>query len=344
MKYRKIGRSDLNVSIICLGTMTYGEQNTQEEAFAQMDYAVSQGVNFFDTAEMYSVPHKESTSGSTERIIGNWFQARKNRDKIVLATKIAGPGLPYIRSGSGLTKKQILEAVEESLKRLQTDYIDLYQLHWPTRVTNFFSQLDFQSVKEEAQEPTILESLEAMSQLVKEGKVRYIGVSNEAPWGVHQFLSLAANNNLERIISIQNPYNLLNRVYEIGLSEFSYREGVDLLAYSPLAFGVLSGKYLNGQRPPKARITLFSEFKRYINPIAAQMTQEYYDLAKKFALDPAQMALAFVNGRFFVGGNIIGATTMEQLKSNIASIDLNLSPEVMKEIERLHAENSNPAP
>ena len=344
MKYRKLGSSDLNVSIICLGTMTYGEQNTKEEAFEQMDYAVEKGINFFDTAEIYSVPIKKNTTGSTEKIIGNWFQARKNRNKIILATKVAGPGLSYIRSGSKLTKKQILEAVEGNLQRLQTDYIDLYQLHWPTRNTNFFSKLDFEPVKDETTEITILESLATMSQLVKEGKIRYIGVSNETSWGVYQYLTLAKENGLEKIISIQNPYNLLNRVYEVGLSEFSYRENVDLLAYSPLAFGVLSGKYLNKQKLPKARLTLFPEFQRYTHPIAIEMTEKYCKLAKKFDLNPAQMALAFINGRFFVGGNIIGATTMEQIKSNIRSIDLELPKEVLKAINQLHQENSNPAP
>jgi aryl-alcohol dehydrogenase-like predicted oxidoreductase len=345
MKYRKLGKSDLEVSLICLGTMTYGEQNTQEEAFEQLDYSLAQGVNFIDTAEMYSVPNKANTCGSTETIIGRWFQERKNRDKIIVATKVAGPKLPYIRSGSSLTKKQIFEAVEGSLKRLSTDYIDLYQLHWPTRHTNFFSQLGFTPKQDEAKEPTILESLEAMSELVKQGKVRYIGVSNETPWGVYQFLSLAEKHGLEKIISVQNPYNLLNRTYEVGLSEFSYRDNVDLLAYSPLAFGVLSGKYLNNQKPPKARLILYPDFSRYTKLTSAvTMTEKYYNLAKESGLDPSQMALAFVNSRFFMGGNIIGATTMEQLKINIASIDLELSEEILQKIEELHADNSNPAP
>ena len=344
MKYKKLGDTNLKISLICLGTMTYGEQNTQTEGFEQMDYSLAQGINFFDTAEMYSVPTKKHTYGATETIIGNWFQKRKNRKKVVLATKVVGKGIPYIRSGSKLTKQQIFAAAEASLKRLQTDYIDLYQLHWPTRTTNIFAKLDFCPDKNEAQTPDILEALTALDALVKQGKVRYIGVSNETPWGVSQFLTLSKQHKLAKIISIQNPYSLLNRTFEVGLSEFSYRENIDLLAYSPLAFGVLSGKYLHKQQPPTARLTLYPEFQRYTNPIGVQMTEQYCKLAKEYNLDPAQMALAFVNSRFFVGANIIGATTMQQLKSNIAAINLKLTDEILKKIELLHSKNSNPTP
>ena len=344
MKYTKLGNSDLEISSICLGTMTFGEQNTQEEAFEQLDYALDRGVNFIDTAEIYSVPTKKATYGETERIIGNWIKARNNRDKFILATKVAGPGFPYIRNGSNLSKQQISEAIDASLKRLQTDYIDLYQLHWPNRQTNIFSKLDFPKPNNE-ESVEIQESLEALDELVKAGKVRHIGVSNETPWGMSKFLDYTKNNGLAEVISIQNPYSLLNRVYEIGLSEFSYRENIGLLAYSPLGFGVLSGKYLNNQQPAKSRLALFSpDFGRFSNPASVRATEKYCDVAKKFNLDPAQMALAFVNSRFFTASNIIGATTLEQLKSNIDSIDLELSEEVLKEIEQIHKENSNPAP
>ena len=343
MKYKQLGESDLKVSLICLGTMTFGEQNTQKDAFEQMDYSLEQGVNFFDTAEMYAVPPKESTCGATEIMVGNWFEERKNRKKVILATKVAGPGLSYIRGGSKLTKEHITEAVEGSLKRLKTDYIDLYQIHWPTRKTNYFENLDFSPSEAESETPTILESLEAISGLVKQGKVRYIGVSNETAWGVSQFLKFAKERNLEKIISIQNPYHLLNRSYEIGLSEFSYRDKVDLLAYSPLAFGVLSGKYLGGKMPENTRFGLFPFFRRYLESTGLQMTEKYCKLAKEYGLDPAQMALAFVNGRFFMGSNIIGATTMEQLKMNIASVDIELPKDLLNKINEEHKRIPNPA-
>ncbi len=343
MQYKNLGNSDLKVSRICLGTMTFGEQNSEQEAFEQLDYSWQQGVNFLDTAEMYSVPTKKATYGKTETIVGNWIKQRKNRAQVIIATKVVGPKIPYIRGGSRLTKKQILQAIEDSLKRLQTDYVDLYQLHWPERQTNIFSRLDFTAPEnEEAIE--ILESLEALGELVQSGKVRYIGVSNETPWGISQFLRLCKEHNLPKIISIQNSYNLINRIYEIGLAEFSFRDAIDLLPYSPLGFGALSGKYLHGQKPPKGRLTLFPEFGRYTKPNGIKATEDYFKLAQKYKLDPAAMALAFINSRFFVGSNIIGATTMEQLKTNIDSIDLELPPELLAEIEAIHKNNPNPAP
>ena len=343
MQYRNLGNSDLKVSRICLGTMTFGEQNNEQEAFEQLDYAWQQGVNFLDTAEMYSVPTKKKTYGSTEKIIGNWMQERKNRDKVIVATKVCGPTIPYIRGGSNLTKKQILQAIDGSLKRLQTDYVDLYQLHWPNRATNIFSRLDF-TAPENENSVEILESLAALNELVQSGKVRHIGVSNETPWGVSKFLKLCEEQNLAKIVSIQNPYSLLNRVYEIGSAEFSWREGIDLLPYSPLAFGVLSGKYLHGKKPPKARLTIFPEFRRYTKGNGIKATEDYFKLAQKYKLDPSAMALAFAHSRFFVGSTIIGATTMDQLKININSIDLKLSPELLAEIEAIHSNNPNPAP
>lgn len=341
MDYKILGRSDLKISKICLGTMTFGEQNTEKEAFEQLDYATEMGINFIDTAEIYSVPTRKDTYGDTEKIIGNWMKTKNNRKDIILASKIAGPGMPYIRSGSRLTKKQILEAIDTSLARLQTNYIDLYQLHWPDRQTNFFERLDFKEPQNE-QITEILESLEALGEIVKAGKVRYVGVSNETPWGLSKFLSYSQKFNLPRIVSNQNPYNLLNRSYEIGLAEFSYRSNVNLLAYSPLAFGALSGKYLNGKKPANARLTLYPEFNRYIKPTAAEATQKYLDVAKKFNLNLSQMVLAFVYSRGFIASSIIGATTMEQLKNNIDAGNLELSDEVIAEIEKIHLDNHNP--
>lgn len=345
MEYRKLGNTHLDVSALCLGTMTFGEQNTAEEAFEQLDYAVSEGINFIDTAEMYPVPPMASTQGETERIIGQWLGQRSDRDKLVVASKIAGPAdwLSYIRGGSRFTQAHISEAINDSLTRLQTDYIDVYQLHWPDRNTNFFGQLGYQH--QEVEESTSIEdTLRALESAVKAGKIRYIGLSNETPWGVMSFLKLAEQLDLPRVVSVQNPYNLLNRTYEVGMAEVSVRENAGLLAYSPLAFGVLSGKYLDGQRPEKARLTLFDRFTRYTSMQAEQATQSYINVAKKHGLSPAQMALSFVTSRPFVTSNIIGATTMDQLKENIASIELSLSDEVLSDIESVHSENSNPCP
>ncbi|OLQ85600.1 aldo/keto reductase [Vibrio panuliri] len=344
MKYHKLPHSNLELSKICLGTMTYGEQNTQSEAFNQLDYAFERGVNFIDTAEMYPVPPKQDTQGSTEAFIGNWLEKSGKREKVVLATKVAGPrNVPYIRDNMKLDRRHIHQAIDASLERLKTDYIDLYQIHWPQRETNTFGQLNY-PYPDTQSEVTLIETLEAMAELIKAGKVRYIGVSNETPWGVMSLLKLAEKHDLPRIVSIQNPYNLLNRSFEVGLSEISHFEGVELLAYSPLAFGCLSGKYLNGQRPSGARCSLFERFVRYFTPQGIAATQAYVELARDHGLDPAQMALAFVNQRPFVAANIIGATTMEQLKSNIDSVSIELGDDLLKDIQAIGTTYSNPCP
>jgi len=347
MKYSLLGNTDLKVSRLCLGTMTWGEQNTEAEAHEQLDYALDQGINFIDTAEMYAVPPRPETYGLTETYIGTWLKKRQVRDKIILATKVAGPGeiAQHVRGGPCLDRDNIRQAIEASLQRLQTDYIDLYQVHWPERTTNFFGELGYTYHKDEHKTP-LEETLFYLGELVKEGKVRYVGVSNETPWGVMSYLRTAEHGRpFPRIVSIQNPYSLLNRIYEIGLAEISHREKVGLLAYSPLAFGVLSGKYLNGARPAGARLTLFTRFDRYIkDEYAIQATEAYVQLAQKNALDPAQMALAYVNSRPFLTSNIIGATTMEQLKADIASIDLELDGEILEAIEAIHQQHPNPCP
>lgn len=346
MHYRKLGKTDIDVSLIGLGTMTWGEQNDQEEGFNQMDYALDQGINLFDVAEMYPVPPRGETSGRTETIIGNYLTTRKNRDKIILATKVASRAewLPHIRDGNiCLDAKNINAAIEGSLKRLQTDYVDLYQLHWPDRSTNFFGLLGYQHDEEEVTIP-LEETFQALKALVTAGKVRHIGVSNETPWGVMTIQRITKELGMEDIVSIQNPYNLLNRTYEVGLAEVSHREQISLLAYSPLAFGVLTGKYLNNQRPEGARLTLFSRFSRYNNPQAQAATQAYYDLAQQHGLKLNQMALAFVSRQPFVTSNLIGATSMEQLKSNIDSINLELSEDVLAGIEAIHEQQPNPSP
>lgn len=349
MQYRKLGHTDLDVSLIALGTMTWGQQNTEAEGHAQLDAALAAGVNFIDTAEMYSVPPSPETYGATEKIIGTWLQKRQKRDDVILATKAAGPSalLPqatHIRGGiSHFNRKNLELALEGSLQRLQTDYVDLYQLHWPDRNTNHFGRLGYQHIDEPDTVP-ILETLDVLADFVKQGKVRHIGVSNETPWGLAQFLHLAEKHDLPRIVSIQNPYNLLNRTYEIGLSEFSHREGVGLLAYSPLAFGVLSGKYLQGAKPQGARLTLWERFARYNSPQAQKAITTYVDLAKAYGYDPAQLALAFVNTRPFVTSNIIGATTLEQLRTNLDSVKLELSAEILQKIEAIHLDQPNPSP
>jgi aryl-alcohol dehydrogenase-like predicted oxidoreductase len=344
MQYTKLPHSTLEISKISLGTMTYGEQNSQSDAFKQLDYALERGINLIDTAEMYPVPPMQSTQGKTEEFIGNWLEKSGKREKIVLASKVAGPQrVSSIRTNMALDHRNIHQAVEDSLIRLKTDYLDLYQIHWPQRSTNCFGQLNY-PYPDHVEEVTLIETLEAMSDLVKSGKVRYIGVSNETPWGLMSYLRLAEKHDLTRMVSIQNPYNLLNRSFEIGLSEVSHFEGVQLLAYSPLAFGVLSGKYLNGARPQGARCSLFERFQRYFTPQGLKATEAYVELAREFNLDPAQMALAFVNQKPFVGSNIIGATTMEQLKNNIDSIDVVLSDELLARIDQIAAVYSNPCP
>lgn len=347
MEYRPLGNTDLKVSAIALGTMTWGQQNSEADAFEQMDYALERGINLIDTAEMYPVPPRPETQGLTETYIGNWIASRGTRDKIVLATKAAGrgdnnPGVQHVRGGPRLNKEHIHQAIESSLQRLQTDYVDLYQLHWPERNTNFFGRMDYRHGTDDGVE--IRETLEALAELVQQGKIRHVGLSNETAWGAMHYASLAKEFDLPRPVSIQNPYSLVNRTYEIGLAEVSMREEMGLLAYSPMAFGVLSGKYMNGQRPEGARITLFDRFTRYTSARTDAAVEEYVGLARKYGLDPAQMSLAFVTGREFVTSNIIGATTMEQLKSNIDSCDLVLSDELLKDIERVHSHNPNPAP
>jgi aryl-alcohol dehydrogenase-like predicted oxidoreductase len=345
MDYRQLGRTDLDVSAICLGTMTWGEQNSESEAFAQIERAKSAGINFIDTAEMYPVPPQKETYASTEKIIGNWFKKNGDRKDWILASKIAGPGngIDYIRDGQlKFNREHIVAAVDASLNRLQTDYLDLYQLHWPERSTNFFGKLGY-SHKDETFTP-LLEVLQVLDDQVKAGKIRHVGLSNETPWGTMKFLQASEAQELTRPVSIQNPYNLLNRSFEVGLAEIAIREQCGLLAYSPLAFGMLSGKYANGARPPKGRLSLYSRFTRYFNPESEAACAKYVALAREHGLDPAQMALAFVTSRSFVTSNIIGATTLEQLESNIASFELELSEEVLAGIDAIHKTQPNPAP
>ena len=344
MNYKKLGNTDLDVSTICLGTMTWGEQNNQEEAFDQMDYALDQDVSFWDTAELYSVPPKKETFGHTEIIIGNWFKKTKKRDKVILATKVAGPMRAYLRGGGnnyGIEK--ITEAINDSLKRLQTDYIDLYQLHWPERDTNMFGKLGYEH-KESNNWNKFEDILENLQKFIKEGKIREIGLSNETPWGVSKFLEIAKEKKLPRMMAIQNPYNLLNRAYEVGLAEISIRDQIGLLAYSPLASGYLSGKYRNNQMPKNSRQALFKGWERHLNPLAKKAYDEYYKLAEENNISMAHLAHAFVNSRPFVTSNIIGATNMEQLKENIASVDVVLNNEIMNEINLIHNNNPNPSP
>ena len=346
MKYRKLGNTNLDVSLICLGTMTYGEQNTEAEGFEQMDYAVEKGINFFDTAELYAIPPKQKTYGKTEEIIGNWFQKRKNRKKIILATKIAGPGLKWIRGGgSQYSSKSIEEALNDSLKRLKTDYIDLYQLHWPERNTNYFGDLDYEHNTNEKKWNSFDSILNVFKKLIDQGKIRYIGLSNETPWGFSKFLQIANEKKLPRVVSVQNPYNLVNRSYEVGMSEISIRENAGLLAYSPLAAGYLTGKYRNKQMPKNSRMDLFYEnYPRYHNERTYNAVDEYFKIAKKNTLSLTQLSQAFVNSRDFVTSNIIGATTMSQLKENVESINISLTEEVINEINLVHEKIPNPAP
>jgi len=346
MQFKKLGNTDLEVSLICLGSMTWGKQNTQEEAFEQMDYAKKQGINFFDTAEMYAVPCTKDTFGKTESIIGNWFKERNNREKVILATKVSGPGLSWIRGG-GLqyTRENISTALEGSLKRLQTDYIDLYQLHWPERNTNYFGKLGYNHQVEEEEWNSFESILRVLKQFVDQGKVRYIGLSNESAWGLSKFLELSKFYDLPRVMSVQNPYNLLNRTYEVGLAEISIREQSGLLAYSPLASGVLTGKYRNNQKPEGSRLQLFGDyFPRYFKKLSLLAVEEYFKVAKKHKISLAQLSLAFVNQQLFVTSNIIGATTMKQLKEDVESINIKLSSEIIDEINLVHKKNPNPAP
>jgi aryl-alcohol dehydrogenase-like predicted oxidoreductase len=346
MQYRRLGRTDLNVSLICLGTMTWGQQNTEAEGHAQMDYALDRGVNFFDTAELYSIPPKAETQGSTERIIGTWFKSRGTRDRVILASKIVGrTDMSWFRDGkpAELTRAQIIEAVEGSLRRLQTDYIDLYQIHWPDRPVAWGANPTIYQ-HQDGPSNSIEEQLETFQDLVKAGKIRHIGLSNESAWGTMTFLKHSEARGLPRVQSVQNAYNLVNRTYETALAEVSMREQVSLLAYSPLGQGYLTGKYLGGARPPGARTTLFNRGQRYETPGAEPAIRRYVELAREFGLDPAQMAIAFVNARPFVTSTIIGATSMDHLRTDIGSIDVTITPELEERINAIHLQNANPCP
>ena len=345
MNFKKLGNTDLKVSTICLGTMTWGEQNNQKEAFEQMNYALNCGINFFDAAEIYPSPCREETYGRTEKIIGNWFNQNKNRNKVILASKIAGPGLPWIRDGGqNFSEQKIKKALEDSLQRLQTDYIDLYQLHWPERKTNFFGRLNYKH-EEEDNWNDFEKILNALEKFIKQGKIRYIGLSNETSWGLSKFLEISKIKKLPRVMSVQNPYNLLCRAYEIGLSEISIREKSGLLAYSPLAGGFLTGKYRNNNLPENSRQRLFADYyTRYSKPNASTVIEKYYNIAKKFSLDFAQMSIKFCEIQKFLTSVIIGATTMEQLKINIESVSVNLKEEILKEINDVQIKHPNPCP
>jgi aryl-alcohol dehydrogenase-like predicted oxidoreductase len=346
MEYRQLGRTDIKVSAICLGTMMYGEQAMQDEAFQQMDYALDRGVNFWDAAEMYPVPPRAETYGRTEEIIGNWFAARKKRDKIVLATKVAGPDqrLGDVRGGNPrLNKDHITRALEASLRRLQTDHVDLYQLHWTERETNVFGRLGYAPSAQEDGTP-LEETLAALADLVKSGKARQVGVSNESAWGAMRYLALSEAGRGPRMVSVQNSYNLLNRTFEAGLAEVAIRENCGLLAYSPLGMGTLSGKYVGGAWPADGRLTNYKHWRRYMTPSGLAATEHYAKLARQHGLDPAQMALAFINMRPFTTANIIGARTMAQLKTDIDSIDLKLSKDVLDGIEAIHKQYTYPCP
>ena len=348
MKYRKLGTTNIDVSVICLGTMTFGEQNSQQDGFDQMDYALERGVNFFDTAELYPVMPRKETYGKTEEVIGNWFKQRKNRSKIILASKIASKtedDLSWIREGTqklGFDKKNMNAAIDASLLRLQTDYIDLYQLHWPERKVPKFGKLDFEYDPYDNEWIQIEEVLDNLNNLIKAGKIRYVGLSNETPWGVMKFLQVVKEKNLPRMMSIQNVYSLVNRVFDIANSEVSIRENCGLLAYSPLAGGRLSGKYIN-QQPKNARYTLWpSRFDRHHTKRGEMAIAKYVSLAKKYNIAPSTFANAYVNDRPFVTSNIIGATTIEQLRENIDSVDITLSNEILHEIEDIHLSDPNP--
>jgi aryl-alcohol dehydrogenase-like predicted oxidoreductase len=347
MQYRPLGSTDLNVSLICLGTMTWGQQNTPAEGQAQLDYALDRGVNFIDTAELYPIPPRRETQGATERIIGDWLRRRRARDRVILASKVVGRSeMNWFRddgSPAQLSRVQIEEAVNKSLARLQTDYIDLYQLHWPDRPMTWGSNPVIYRHQHGPSHP-IEEILGHLEDLVRAGKVRYVGLSNESAWGTMTFLKHAETRGLPRIQSVQNAYSLLNRTYETALAEISTREKVSLLAYSPLGQGYLTGKYLNGARPPGARTTLFERSQRYETPGAERAIERYVGIAREFGLDPAQMALAFVNARPFVTSTIIGATSIEQLKVDIGSIDVAITPELEDRLNAIHLLHTNPCP
>ena len=345
MNFKKLGNTDIKVSTICLGTMTWGEQNSEKEAIEQMDYALGEGVNFWDTAEIYAIPPKESTYGKTEEIIGNWFEKTKKRKEVILATKISGPGPKWIRGGGNQYDDQsINEAVNNSLKRLKTDYIDLYQLHWPERKSNYFGRLGYEH-KEDDSWNKFEDILFSLNKLIQSGKIRYIGLSNETAWGLSKFLEVSKLKNLPHIVSVQNPYSLVNRSYEVGLAEISVREKSGLLAYSPLAFGFLTGKYRNGNLPKNSRMQLFGDkFSRYKTKNGQLAIEEYYKISKKYNLDLSQMSLKFCELQPFVTSVIIGATKMDQLKTDIESVSINLKDEVINEINETQKLYPNPCP
>lgn len=344
MKYNQLGDSNLKVSEICLGTMTFGQQNTIEEAHQQLDFAVESGVNFIDTAEMYPVPPRPETYGQTETYIGEWLK-NQQRDRIITATKMVGAGrrFHWIRDGNvRVNRKNIVEAIEASLKRLQTDYIDLYQIHWPDRYVPIFGQTVFDP-KQERETIPIAEQLEVFSELIQSGKMRYLGLSNETPWGVCEFSHAAKQLNLPKVVSIQNAYNLINRIFDSTLAETCYRENVGLLAYSPLGFGLLSGKYADGTE--NGRLISFPGFgQRYTKPNVQEAVTAYIEIAKKYHLSPTSLALAFVRSRWFVSSTIIGATNIEQLRENLASVNINLTPEILTDIDAVQTRYPNPAP
>jgi aryl-alcohol dehydrogenase-like predicted oxidoreductase len=345
MKYTTLPNTEIEVSKICLGTMTFGQQNTEAEGHEQMDYALEKGVNFWDTAEMYSVPAREETYGDTERIIGTWFKKTGRREEVVLASKIAGPNpnFTYMREKNDFSPASIKYALDNSLQRLQTDYLDLYQLHWPERKTNFFGQRGFK-VQEDGWEDNIHAVLDTLGDFIKEGKIKHIGLSNETPWGIMRFLEESKHHHLPRIKTVQNPYSLLNRLFESGSAEICVREDVGLLAYSPMAFGILSGKFLTGEKHPNARINLFPQFARYNSAQCAEATKLYQEIARKNGLTLTELSLAFIEQQSFVTSTIIGATTMEQLKENIDSIKVSLSDEILKAIDEVQAIIPDPAP
>ena len=345
MKYTTLPNTNIKVSEICLGTMTFGQQNTESDAHEQLNYAVEKGINFIDTAEMYSIPGRKETQGSTERFVGSWLKDQKREDLIV-TSKVVGPNdyFKYIRENLGFSKEVLREALEKSLNRLQTDYVDLYQLHWPERNTNFFGKRNYKHDANEKWEDNFKEVIEVLDGFVKEGKIRHYGVSNETSWGLMRQLEESKMNNTTRCKTIQNPYSLLNRTFEMNLAEVAHRENVGLLAYSPLAFGTLSGKYLNGNLPENSRLKLFANYSRYSNKQAYLLTEKYLELSNELNISLAQLSLAFVNQREFVTANIIGATTMEQLKENIESIHVELSQETLQKIDSIQELQPNPAP
>jgi aryl-alcohol dehydrogenase-like predicted oxidoreductase len=346
VQFRKLGNTDINTSAICLGTMTYGEQNSEEDAYRQLDFAVEHGINFLDTAEIYPVPPKAETCGRSEAILGAWLKKRNNRKSVILASKVAGPapGFPWIRGGKNrLDRANIEEALDRSLERLQTDYLDLYQLHWPNRQTNFFGQLGYKPDKNLDEVP-VYETLAVLKNLLNLGKIRHYGISNETPWGLMHYIRAAEKAGMPRPVSIQNPYCLLNRTFEIGNAEAVYQEHISLLAYSPLGFGVLSGKYLDNRLPVSSRRALYpGHFERYSSTTANTAVQKYASLGREAGIPSAQLAIAFVLSRPYLASAIIGATTLEQLKENIESVNVTLPATIMEKIDEIHAAHPNPA-